>query len=97
MIHVPPSSSQVTINFKSTPTTANAGTDQVICGNSTALTGNNPASGMGSLVHFRKWRSFLTHLYTTFFVVQLVILIHSDGLFQNAPCAASIDDVFIFI
>jgi hypothetical protein len=38
---MPSSSSQVTIiNFKSTPTTANnAGTDQVICGNSTALTG----------------------------------------------------------
>jgi gliding motility-associated-like protein len=42
-----PSTNDVTIAFTSPPTASNAGTNQVVCGNSTALAGNTPVSGTG--------------------------------------------------
>ena len=42
------SSDDVTITFDHPPTTANAGTDKNICGNSTNLEANTPAAGTGS-------------------------------------------------
>ena len=43
----PPSSDQVQIIFDGTPTVANAGSDQVVCGSSVNLSGNAPVVGTG--------------------------------------------------
>jgi len=42
------STSQITIEVTVPPTTANAGTDQYLCGTSTVLTGNTPVNGTGT-------------------------------------------------
>src|SRR5690606_36403836 len=44
----PPSSDEVTITLIDPPTTAQAGPDQSICGNSVALNANTPMSGTGT-------------------------------------------------
>lgn len=43
-----PSIDTLVISVLSSPTTANAGTDQVLCVNTTTLNGNTPASGTGT-------------------------------------------------
>ncbi len=42
-----PTADNVTITIDPTPTTANAGTDQTICGDNTTLNGNTPTNGTG--------------------------------------------------
>src|SRR5690606_26486779 len=44
----PESTDDVEISFDATPTVANAGPDQVVCANNTALAANAPAVGTGT-------------------------------------------------
>ncbi len=43
-----PTSSNVTVEFKDVPTTAAAGSDQIVCGTNFTLAGNTPTSGTGA-------------------------------------------------
>lgn len=89
--------STVTINGVGIPSTANAGTDQIICGGNTAsISGNIPATGTGlwTLVSGSGTITSPTSPNTT--VTNLGL---GNNVFRwsiaNAPCSAATDDVII--
>jgi gliding motility-associated-like protein len=92
-----PSTNDVTVTFTSPPTVSNAGTNQVVCGNSTALAANVPVSGTGmwSIVSGvggvvttpASATSNFTGTAGAIYVLQWTI--------SNAPCAANSSTVSI--
>ncbi len=87
----------VLITFVGTPTTANAGPDQTLCGSSATLAGNSPTAGIGSwsivsgaggtVTTPGSPTSTFTGVAGTIYTLRWTI--------SNAPCTASTDDVII--
>ncbi len=93
-----PSSDQVTITGVASPTVANAGSDQNLCGSTSTLSGNIPAigtgtwtlvSGSGTITNPSSATSGLTGLGIGVNVFQWTI--------ANSPCPSSSDQVSITI
>jgi hypothetical protein len=91
------STSDVTITFTAAPTTANAGTNQNVCGTSATLAGNTPTVGTGSwsiiagaggtITTPTSPTSGFTGVAGTTYTLRWTI--------SNAPCTASTADVTI--
>ncbi len=94
----PTNSSQVSIIVKAPPTASNAGSDATLCGLTTALAGNTPATGTGSWTLFSGpgTANFANaNSATTSVTVSTVGAYTFRWTIANAPCAASTDDVLI--
>ena len=95
------SSDQLQITIAPNPTTANAGTDQNLCNNTTAsLTGNTPVSGNGiwSFVSGPNSPSITNSSSTNTTVTGLVAGTYIfDWTIASSPCSASSDQTQIII
>jgi len=92
----PASNSSVTITGVAAPTTANAGSNQTICGTTATLAGNNPTSGTGTWTLISGTGTITT---PSAFNSALTGLGVGPNVFQwsitNAPCPASNSSVTI--
>lgn len=92
----PATNDQVTITRTAPPTTANAGPDQAVCGNSATLAGNGVITGVGTWTLISGSGTITTPSSPTSTVTGLGA---GANVFQwnitNAPCPASTDQVTI--
>lgn len=88
---------EVVINLTGSPTGANAGADQDLCGTSTVLAGNTPAVGTGAWSVFSgSGGSFGNSASpTSTFNGTAQVTYTLRWTITNAPCAASFDDVTV--
>ena len=93
-----PSSSQVTITGVASPTAANAGTDQTLCGSTFTLAGNTPTTGTGTWTLVSGSGTITNPSSTTSGITGLAVGVN---IFQwtiaNAPCTSTSDQVSITI
>jgi len=87
----------VTIAFKSQPTTANAGTDQTVCGTTTTLAGNNPTIGTGqwTIINGTGGSFGNPNAYNSSFTGTTGVVYTLRWTISNPPCNDSYDDVSV--
>lgn len=93
-----PSTDQVTITFNNNPTTANAGTNQTVCGLTSVFAGNTPTVGTGTWARVSGpgTASFsAVNSATSTVAVTLPGTYVFSWTITNAPCAPSSDQITI--
>ncbi|MBX7227652.1 MAG: hypothetical protein K1X55_16580, partial [Chitinophagales bacterium] len=93
-----PSKDTVTINVVTSPTTSNAGSDQLLCGSTTNLSGNVPTVGIGQWSLSSGSGTITTPNSATTSVTGLGIGTNRFvWTINNAPCPSSTDTVLIIV
>ena len=93
-----PSSSQVTITGVASPTIADAGTDQTLCGSTTTLAGNTATIGTGTWSLVSGSGTITTPSSPTSGIIGLAVGVNVfQWTIANTPCSSSSDQVSIII
>ncbi|MBL0047300.1 MAG: hypothetical protein IPP32_04285 [Bacteroidetes bacterium] len=92
------STDDVTITFNNNPTTSNAGSDQIICGNSATMAANNAVIGIGTWTVITGTGAFTAINSPLSSVSGLSLGVNTfRWTISNAPCIDSFDDIEVTV